>query len=158
MNAFGVAQEESFEDLTRVQNALQWSHDNCRQIFHMMMQLVLLPTHQHYPKMLSQHMSHLRMALGAMRHLRTPTLTTTRYSSNSNIDNASAKSDNKKTTPETESKAKDAKPPAKKPVLQQDEELRRKLNAANSDAGVEYEDGQPASMKRSVKNNMFRYI
>jgi hypothetical protein len=26
------------------------------------------------------------------------------------------------------------------------------------DAGVEYEDGKPVSMKRSVKNNMFRYI
>lgn len=25
-------------------------------------------------------------------------------------------------------------------------------------AGVEYEDGKPVSMKRSVKNNMFRYI
>ncbi|KAG9202813.1 hypothetical protein G6514_003834 [Epicoccum nigrum] len=25
-------------------------------------------------------------------------------------------------------------------------------------SGVEYEDGQPVSMKRSVKNNMFRYI
>lgn len=47
---------------------------------------------------------------------------------------------------------------AKKSVLQQDEELRQRLNAANGDAGVEYEDGQPASMKRSVKNNMFRYI
>lgn len=26
------------------------------------------------------------------------------------------------------------------------------------ESGVEYEDGQPVSMKRSVKNNMFRYI
>ncbi|KAF3043429.1 hypothetical protein E8E12_007109 [Didymella heteroderae] len=25
-------------------------------------------------------------------------------------------------------------------------------------SGVEYEDGKPVSMKRSVKNNMFRYI
>ncbi|KAF9696118.1 hypothetical protein EKO04_006045 [Ascochyta lentis] len=25
-------------------------------------------------------------------------------------------------------------------------------------SGVEYEDGQPVSMKRGVKNNMFRYI
>jgi len=49
----------------------------------------------------------------------------------------------------------------KKSVLQQDEELRQKMAGIGGDggeAGVEYEDGQPASMKRSVKNNMFRYI
>ncbi|CAF9913793.1 hypothetical protein IMSHALPRED_001446 [Imshaugia aleurites] len=42
-----------------------------------------------------------------------------------------------------------------------DEELRQKLEAMSGDggaAGLELEDGQPVSMKRSVKNNMFRYI
>jgi len=32
------------------------------------------------------------------------------------------------------------------------------LAGDGGDSGVEYEDGQPVSMKRSVKNNMFRYI
>ncbi|KAF2842227.1 hypothetical protein M501DRAFT_1013581 [Patellaria atrata CBS 101060] len=42
-----------------------------------------------------------------------------------------------------------------------DEELRLKMSGIagdGGDSGVEYEDGQPVSMKRSVKNNMFRYI
>jgi hypothetical protein len=25
-------------------------------------------------------------------------------------------------------------------------------------SGIEYEDGKPSTMKRSVRNNMFRYI
>lgn len=32
------------------------------------------------------------------------------------------------------------------------------LAGDGGDAGLELEDGQPVSMKRSVKNNMFRYI
>ncbi|KAI5204928.1 hypothetical protein AUEXF2481DRAFT_29446 [Aureobasidium subglaciale EXF-2481] len=42
-----------------------------------------------------------------------------------------------------------------------DDELRQKMAGMagdGGDAGVEFEDGQPVSMKRSVKNNMFRYI
>lgn len=42
-----------------------------------------------------------------------------------------------------------------------DEELRLKMAGLSGDggeSGVEFEDGQPVSMKRSVKNNMFRYI
>jgi hypothetical protein len=42
-----------------------------------------------------------------------------------------------------------------------DAELMQKmagLSGDGGDAGVEYEDGVPVSMKRSVKNNMFRYI
>ncbi len=42
-----------------------------------------------------------------------------------------------------------------------DEELRQKLDGIAGDggeAGLELEDGQPVSMKRGVKNNMFRYI
>jgi hypothetical protein len=49
----------------------------------------------------------------------------------------------------------------KKTMAQVDEELRLKmagLAGDGGDAGVEFEDGQPVSMKRSVKNNMFRYI
>lgn len=49
----------------------------------------------------------------------------------------------------------------KKTMAQMDEELRQKMSGLAGDggeAGVEFEDGQPVSMKRSVKNNMFRYI
>ncbi|KAI1262062.1 hypothetical protein F5Y18DRAFT_187003 [Xylariaceae sp. FL1019] len=49
----------------------------------------------------------------------------------------------------------------KKTVAQRDEELRRKMSGIAGDggeAGIEYEDGKPVAMKRSVKNNMFRYI
>ncbi|KAF2145619.1 uncharacterized protein K452DRAFT_243814 [Aplosporella prunicola CBS 121167] len=49
----------------------------------------------------------------------------------------------------------------KKTQAELDEELKMKMAGLSGDggeSGVEYEDGQPASMKRSVRNNMFRYI
>ncbi|KAK7927623.1 hypothetical protein PG985_004621 [Apiospora marii] len=49
----------------------------------------------------------------------------------------------------------------KKTIAELDEELMQKMSGIAGDggsAGVEYEDGQPVAMKRSVKNNMFRYI
>lgn len=52
-------------------------------------------------------------------------------------------------------------PIPKKTIAQLDEELRQKMAGLGGDggaAGVEYEDGRPADMKRSVRNNMFRYI
>lgn len=54
---------------------------------------------------------------------------------------------------------KETKP--RKTMAELDEELRLKMSGLSGDggaSGVEYEDGQPVSMKRSVKNNMFRYI
>ncbi|KAF1349072.1 hypothetical protein BDV97DRAFT_198087 [Delphinella strobiligena] len=54
-----------------------------------------------------------------------------------------------------------ASSPKKKTQLELDEELRQKMSGLSGDggeSGIEYEDGQPVSMKRSVKNNMFRYI
>ncbi|KAF2483050.1 hypothetical protein BDY17DRAFT_242735, partial [Neohortaea acidophila] len=51
--------------------------------------------------------------------------------------------------------------PKKKTIAQLDEELRQKLSGMAGDggaAGIEYEDGRPVDMKRSVRNNMFRYI
>lgn len=48
-----------------------------------------------------------------------------------------------------------------KTVAQADEELRMKMSGLSGDggdAGIEYEDGQPVSMKRGVRENMFRYI
>jgi hypothetical protein len=55
-----------------------------------------------------------------------------------------------------------AKQTSKKPsTTDLDEELRKRMDGLSGDggeAGVEYEDGKPVAMKRSVKNNMFRYI
>ncbi|KAK0274495.1 hypothetical protein LTR35_011650 [Friedmanniomyces endolithicus] len=58
-------------------------------------------------------------------------------------------------------KAEEHKEPSKKRQAQLDEELMQKLagiSGEGGDAGIEYEDGKPTSMKKSVKNNMFRYI
>lgn len=56
----------------------------------------------------------------------------------------------------------ESKPAAKKKTMAElDAELRAKMEGHagdGGDAGLELEDGQPVSMKRSVKNNMFRYI
>ncbi|KAH6615003.1 hypothetical protein C7974DRAFT_403069 [Boeremia exigua] len=43
--------------------------------------------------------------------------------------------------------------------LDADFQLRMQERSGDGGAsGIEYEDGQPVSMKRSVRNNMFRYI
>jgi hypothetical protein len=50
---------------------------------------------------------------------------------------------------------------AKKTMAQLDEELREKLESRSGDggaAGLEFEDGKPVAMKRSVRENMFRLI
>lgn len=42
-----------------------------------------------------------------------------------------------------------------------DDELRQKLENMSGEggaSGLEYENGKPVAMKRSVRNNMFRYI
>jgi hypothetical protein len=49
----------------------------------------------------------------------------------------------------------------KKTQAELDKELELKMQGLSGDggeSGVEMEDGQPVSMKRSVRNNMFRYI
>ncbi|KAI1456082.1 hypothetical protein F4805DRAFT_250409 [Annulohypoxylon moriforme] len=49
----------------------------------------------------------------------------------------------------------------KKTMAELDTELQRKMSGLSGDggeAGVEYENGQPVAMKRSVRENMFRYI
>jgi hypothetical protein len=46
-------------------------------------------------------------------------------------------------------------------MKEQDEELMRRLEEMSGEggaSGLEYEDGKPSAMKRSVRNNMFRYI
>jgi hypothetical protein len=49
----------------------------------------------------------------------------------------------------------------KKTIAELDEERKLRLENMSGEggaAGLEYEDGKPAAMKRSVKNNMFRLI
>ncbi|KAF1980779.1 hypothetical protein K402DRAFT_305772, partial [Aulographum hederae CBS 113979] len=56
---------------------------------------------------------------------------------------------------------KDPEPKKSKTVAQADEELRLKMNGMAGDggeAGLELEDGKAVSMKRGVRENMFRYI
>lgn len=53
------------------------------------------------------------------------------------------------------------KPQKRKTVAETDAELRERLeqmSGEGGEAGIELEDGQPNTMKRSVRNNMFRYI
>ena len=49
----------------------------------------------------------------------------------------------------------------RKSIAELDQEIQEKLSGIAGDggeAGVEYENGQPVAMKRSVRENMFRYI
>ncbi|KAI1207591.1 uncharacterized protein F4807DRAFT_172099 [Annulohypoxylon truncatum] len=69
-----------------------------------------------------------------------------------NKDQASAKNDEKSSA---------MKKSKKKTTAELDAELQRKMSGLSGDggeAGVEYENGQPVAMKRSVRENMFRYI
>ncbi|KAF1840845.1 uncharacterized protein K460DRAFT_370826 [Cucurbitaria berberidis CBS 394.84] len=79
------------------------------------------------------------------------------YSDISTGSSSSAKEEVLKSTAQPSEEAK----PKKKTQAELDQELQLKLQGLSGDggdAGVEYEDGKPVSMKRSVKNNMFRYI
>ena len=71
-------------------------------------------------------------------------------------------STNNKKSPASDPDPNNSQQPAKrKSVAQADEELREKLEQMSGEggaAGIEYEDGKPNTMKRSVRNNMFRYI
>ncbi|PLB51083.1 hypothetical protein P170DRAFT_436157 [Aspergillus steynii IBT 23096] len=65
-----------------------------------------------------------------------------------------------KSQPNSESD-KPSKPEKAKSISQADDELRERLeqmSGGGGASGIEYEDGQPNTMKRSVRNNMFRYI
>lgn len=61
-------------------------------------------------------------------------------------------------SPESNKPSNSEKP---KSISQADDELRERLeqmSGGGGASGIEYEDGQPNTMKRSVRNNMFRYI
>ncbi|KAL4925464.1 uncharacterized protein BDV17DRAFT_185647 [Aspergillus undulatus] len=86
---------------------------------------------------------------------------TTQLQSNSDKEASSVISSNEQKQPAS-SEPKHHKPrETVKTVAQEDEELRRRLEEMSGEggaAGIEYEDGKPQTMKRSVRNNMFRYI
>jgi len=67
----------------------------------------------------------------------------------------------KEATQKFETKPVEEAKPKKKTQAELDAEVMAKLQGHDDEggaAGIEYEDGKPASMKRSVRNNMFRYI
>jgi hypothetical protein len=71
---------------------------------------------------------------------------------------AAAKSKNQEST---NSDADTAIETNKKTMAQLDDEMKRAMESLAGDggeAGVELEGGQPVAMKRSVRENMFRYI
>ncbi len=79
------------------------------------------------------------------------------YSDASSKSSAPVKEDAQK----VDAKSSDETKIKKKTQAELDAEVMAKLAGHDSEggeAGIEYEDGKPASMKRSVKNNMFRYI
>jgi hypothetical protein len=81
------------------------------------------------------------------------------HSNRADSSNAQNEKDTSIRAPPQAPSAEDAKP--SKTIAQLDKELAEKLAGRTGDGGsaaVEYEDGKPVAMKRSVKNNMFRYI
>ncbi|KAH0288292.1 hypothetical protein M436DRAFT_48415 [Aureobasidium namibiae CBS 147.97] len=92
--------------------------------------------------------------------LRAACLRQTRLAS-SNPKSASSPTDAQSTQKQSTPTSQSEQPKKHKTLAELDEELRQKMaghSGDGGDAGIEYEDGQPVSMKRSVKNNMFRYI
>ncbi|KAL2011153.1 hypothetical protein VTN00DRAFT_3871 [Thermoascus crustaceus] len=86
-----------------------------------------------------------------------------RQQSNTTRDEISGKSESEKGDSQSSTKNQDKEqgPKKVKTSAQLDEELREKLEAMSGEggaAGLEYENGKPVAMKRSVRNNMFRLI
>ncbi|KAL4780640.1 hypothetical protein BJX76DRAFT_38725 [Aspergillus varians] len=83
-------------------------------------------------------------------------------SNSSKADKEAPNSDHSNKAPKQDSTSEHHKPrKAANSVAQEDEELRRRLEEMSGEggaSGIEYEDGKPQTMKRSVRNNMFRYI
>ncbi|KAF2204844.1 hypothetical protein GQ43DRAFT_428598 [Delitschia confertaspora ATCC 74209] len=76
-------------------------------------------------------------------------------------DNPKGSSTAKEATKDTINASTKNPPVHKKTQAELDKELELKMQGLAGDggeAGVELEDGQPVAMKRSVRNNMFRYI
>ncbi|THY03339.1 hypothetical protein D6D03_04458 [Aureobasidium pullulans] len=98
--------------------------------------------------------------LSSLHKLGAPAVRQTRLAS-SNSKSASPPADQHNNQKEAAKQVQSEPPKKPKTQAELDDELRQKMagmSGDGGDAGVEYEDGVPVSMKRSVKNNMFRYI
>ncbi|KAI5253145.1 hypothetical protein E4T42_03067 [Aureobasidium subglaciale] len=109
--------------------------------------------------MLLQSIRSSHRALSQLHLLQAPAASQARQaSSNSKSESSNNQQQDRETVPQADSKQ---PPKRRKTQAELDDELRQKMAGMagdGGDAGVEFEDGQPVSMKRSVKNNMFRYI
>ena len=82
-----------------------------------------------------------------------------RFASNQTSSGSSTSKDAQKHEQKASRLAQD--PQLKKTMAQLDEELKLKLEGVSGEggeAGLELEGGKPVSMKRGVRENMFRYI
>lgn len=98
-----------------------------------------------------------------LRTVRQPTLfaRSLRFTSSNTKPESSAQDSQSTQTDQGTPKVEEAAKPRTLTIAEQDEALRAKmsgLSGEGGEAGVEYENGEPVAMKRSVKNNMFRYI
>ncbi|KPI38105.1 uncharacterized protein AB675_1153 [Cyphellophora attinorum] len=76
-------------------------------------------------------------------------------------DNASSSSDKEDPVEKGAVKAAAQKSTVKRSSTQSDEDIRKAMEGLSGDggeAGLELEDGKAVSMKRGVRENMFRYI
>ncbi|KAK8128100.1 hypothetical protein PG984_009208 [Apiospora sp. TS-2023a] len=98
----------------------------------------------------------------AAGHFSTTTLGAQAESGSTKSSSQSKQQEQKQSPVENQGKDDEPKPAdQKKTIAELDDEMMKKMSGIAGDggsAGVEYEDGQPVAMKRSVKNNMFRYI
>ncbi|KAI0014513.1 hypothetical protein F4780DRAFT_250033 [Xylariomycetidae sp. FL0641] len=112
--------------------------------------------------------SNIKMTLGASRNLGLRVFTKASfprrpYSSRSPATPESSASSQNSSAQQNNGTAEETKTEKTKSqsMADKDKELQRKMSGLSGDggeAGVEYENGEPVAMKRSVKNNMFRYI
>ncbi|KAL5337722.1 hypothetical protein BJX70DRAFT_368583 [Aspergillus crustosus] len=118
-----------------------------------------------------QRMSQLSLRVGSLPKspLSSQSLRSTRsicftapLKSQNNPDKAASESENKTDASKQHPKFEDSKQQEiAKSMAQEDDELRKRLEEMSGEggaSGIEYEDGKPQAMKRSVRNNMFRYI
>ncbi|KAJ9391329.1 hypothetical protein DTO063F5_939 [Paecilomyces variotii] len=99
---------------------------------------------------------------GFIRHSASRLTTTRSRSKTTGVDTKA--SDSKESSNRQTSTSQDSKTDAEKKMKTMadlDDELRQKLENMSGEggaSGLEYENGKPVAMKRSVRNNMFRYI
>lgn len=83
------------------------------------------------------------------------------FISGTNSQSSQPQQDTQKSTSKEATATEKAHEAPKKTQAQLDEELMQKLanmSGEGGEAGIEYEDGKPAAMKRGVKSQMFRIM